>query len=183
VSNRGSTVYTTGNVDAPLVIAAGLWTLIWGVPGLLLRLLHRAPRRRRVVAEALLERVRAAADLFAKQRIVREFWDAEPQRVLLLLGAVLANVKSQNRASEPAWHLTVDLLEQATKRDETALSGLTPGAEAAIRTASATLSHAMGEAIRSGTLDQDTTEMFIEGGKGSHAAAQAVCAARAWGRK
>lgn len=130
--------------------------------------------RRRGDVTALLAEINGVGDLAAKKRIVNEFWDTETQRILRLLGAALTCVKSQNQQSDPARHLLVRCLECATKRDEATASGLTPGADAAIKVASAALSHATGDAIDDGTLDHNRTEMFIDGGAGAGTAADAV---------
>lgn len=126
--------------------------------------------RRRCAAEHLLERITTAPDLSAKQRIVREFWNWESQRVLCLLVATLAHLKTDPQPKDPDWNLLHDRLEDATRRDESASSGLTPSGQAAIIIATAALCDAMDEAIRTGTLDQDKTEMLIEGGLGQYAA-------------
>lgn len=130
--------------------------------------------RRRCAAEDLLERIAAGADLPSKQRIVREYWNGESQRVHRLLDATLADLKAKPRPSDPGWNFLVRRLEAATKRDEGTSSGLTPTAEAAIKIATTALCNAMNEAIKTSTLDQDRTEMLIEGGLGQHAATQAV---------
>jgi hypothetical protein len=133
--------------------------------------------RRRGDAEELLERLDAASDVVTKEQIGADFWKAEPQRVLRLLNYSFDTVKKQNKHNDPMWHFIVNRLCEATKRDGSALSGLTPSAENAIKVASDALSNAMGEAIRNGTLNQDDTEMFIAGGLGASVAMEAVLSA------
>jgi hypothetical protein len=142
-------------------------------------LMRRAEdHRRRLDAEALLEDVRAAGDLAGKQQVVREFWARESQRVMRLLGFGLSTIKAQRQQADPIWRKLVAVLEKATERDEAAPTGLTPGAETAIKVASTALSDAMTEAIRQGTLNQEAAEMYIGGGKGSDVATRAALRAK-----
>ncbi len=139
------------------------------------QLMRRAyDRRRQLVAEGLLEQLSAASDIAGKQQVLRDFWDGESQRVLRLLDATLKHVLANPERGNPGWFFLVRCLERATQRHESSPSGLAASAEAAIKIASAALCHTMGEALKAGELDQDSTEMFIEGGLGQHAATDAV---------
>lgn len=134
--------------------------------------------RRRLDAEALLEDAGAAGDLAGKQQVARDFWVEEPQRVMRLLGFGLLTIKAQGRQADPVRRMLVEFLEKATERDEASPRGVTPGTEAAIKVAATALSDAMTEAIRQGTLSQQATEMYIDGGKGSDVATRAVLRAK-----
>jgi hypothetical protein len=131
-------------------------------------------RRRRIVATDLLDLLNNASSISGKRQVLRNFWDGESQRIMRLLDATLKGLQSNPKRSDPGWNFLVRCLGWATQRDKSSPSGLAASAETAIKIASGALCHAMGESLENGKLDQDNTEMFIEGGLGQHAAADAV---------
>ncbi len=128
---------------------------------------------RRLDAGELLLQLTAALSVKDKEKILREFWSDEPQRVWRLLNFGLTTLKQQ-RSREPLAALFIDALEQATERDPTSSTGVTSAAKTALTIASTALVKAMTASIKDKSLDQDKTEMFIGGGVGADAAVRAL---------
>jgi hypothetical protein len=134
--------------------------------------------RRRNDAEALLDALRSEQDAAGKDRVVRGFWAEQPQRTMRLLHFGLSTAKEHHWQNNPIGPQIVAILEEATGRDETASSGLTPDALFAVEVASAALVEAMCAAVREGVPDQKTIEMLIAGGEGTQIATKAILRAK-----
>lgn len=127
----------------------------------------------RLDSEELLEKLDLAPSATAKGTVLREFWDAEPQRVWRLLNAGLTNLRARSH-NEPLLLIFASTLEQATERDPASATGVTPAAKTAMNIAAAALAKEMAASLKSDALDRDKTEMFIGGGVGAEAAVRAV---------
>lgn len=163
-------------VTPPADQTAGLATAIGNgvAEGRVALLMQRAEdHNRRLDAEALLSRLNASAIMTDKETILRDFWNAEPQRIWRLLDFCLTTLKEQ-QAREPWGAMLVEVLEEATERNPAAASGVTPVAKTALDIASLALTKAMLASIKDNALDLYKTEMYIGGGIGADAAVRAV---------